>query len=57
MQLEIEKSIPKKHSGFILGDVPASKRGKKLLEDSTEEAKILGHEYIGASHVTIQIVG
>jgi ATP-dependent Clp protease ATP-binding subunit ClpC len=53
MQLEIEKSIPKKHSGFILGDVPASKRGKKMLEDSTEEAKILGHEYIGTEHLLL----
>ncbi len=56
MQLEIEKSIPKKHSGFILGDVPASKRGKKLLEDSTEEAKQLGHEYIGTEHLLLASV-
>lgn len=56
MQLEIEKSIPKKHSGFILGDVPASKRGKKLLEDSTEEAKVLGHEYIGTEHLLLASV-
>ena len=52
-QLEIEKNIPKKHSGFILGDVPASKRGKKLLDDSTEEAKSLGHEYIGTEHLLL----
>jgi ATP-dependent Clp protease ATP-binding subunit ClpC len=51
MQLEIEKNIPKKHSGFILGDVPASKRGKKLLDESTMEAKGLGHEYIGTEHL------
>jgi ATP-dependent Clp protease ATP-binding subunit ClpC len=53
MQLEIEKNIPKKHSGFVLGDVPASKRGKKLLDDSTEEAKSLGHEYIGTEHLLL----
>jgi len=53
MQLEIEKNIPKKHSGFILGDVPASKRGKKLLDDSTLEAKNLGHEYIGTEHLLL----
>ena len=53
MQLEIERNIPKKHSGFILGDVPASKRGKKLLDDSTEEAKALGHEYIGTEHLLL----
>lgn len=53
MQLEIEKNIPKKHSGFILGDVPASKRGKKLLDESTMEAKNLGHEYIGTEHLLL----
>ncbi len=37
MQAEIEKSIPKKHAGFILGDVPPSQRGKKILEESAEE--------------------
>ncbi|MBT3272455.1 MAG: ATP-dependent Clp protease ATP-binding subunit [Spirochaetales bacterium] len=53
IQLEIEKNIPKKHSGFILGDVPASKRGKKLIDESTEEAKALGHEYIGTEHLLL----
>ncbi|HUZ16840.1 MAG TPA: ATP-dependent Clp protease ATP-binding subunit, partial [Spirochaetia bacterium] len=53
MQLEIERSIPKKHSGFILGDVPPSKRGKKILEDSAEEARNLGHEYIGTEHLLL----
>ncbi len=53
LQLEIEKSIPKKHSGFILGDVPPSHRGKKLLEDSAEEARALGHEYIGTEHLLL----
>jgi ATP-dependent Clp protease ATP-binding subunit ClpC len=53
MQLEIEKSIPKKNAGFILGDVPPSHRGKKLLEDSAEEARALGHEYIGTEHLLV----
>ena len=53
MQLEIEKSIPRRHSGFILGDVPPSKRGKKILEDSAEEARNLGHEYIGTEHLLL----
>ena len=53
LQLEIEKSIPKRHTGFILGDVPPSKRGKKMLEDSAEEARNLGHEYIGTEHLLL----
>lgn len=53
LQAEIEKSIPKKSSGFILGDVPPSHRGKKVLEDAAEEARALGHEYIGTEHLLL----
>ncbi len=56
LQLEIEKSIPRKHSGYILGDVPLSRRGTKILEDSAEEAKALGHEYIGTEHFILASV-
>ncbi|MFP4363426.1 MAG: ATP-dependent Clp protease ATP-binding subunit [Spirochaetia bacterium] len=53
LQIEIEKSIPKRPGGFLLGDVPPSKRGKKILEDSAEEARNLGHDYIGTEHLLI----
>jgi ATP-dependent Clp protease ATP-binding subunit ClpC len=53
MQIEIEDSIPKKKGGFILGDVPPSKRGKRILEGSAEEARNLGHEYIGTEHLLL----
>ena len=56
LQLEIERNIPKKHSGLILGDVPPSRRGKKILEDSAEEARTLGHDYIGTEHLIIAAV-
>ncbi len=53
LQIEIENSLPKKKGGFILGDVPPSPRGKKILEDSAEEARTLGHEYIGTEHLLL----
>ena len=53
LQLEIERNLPRKQSGFILGDVPQSKRGKKVLEDSAEEARNMGHEYIGTEHLLL----
>lgn len=56
LQLEIERNIPKKHSGLILGDVPPSRRGKKILEDSAEEARNLGHDYIGTEHLLIAAI-
>jgi ATP-dependent Clp protease ATP-binding subunit ClpC len=56
MQTEIEKSLPKGKGGLILGDVPPSKRGQKILEDSAEEARAMGHEYIGTEHLLLAAV-
>ena len=53
LQVEIEKNIFKNKAGFILGDVPLSKRGKKILEDSAEEARKFSHEYIGTEHLIL----
>jgi ATP-dependent Clp protease ATP-binding subunit ClpC len=53
LQVEIEKSIPKKHSGYILGDVPPSHRGKTILESSAEEARKMGIQYIGTEHLLL----
>lgn len=53
---EIEKSMPKKQGGLIIGDVPHSKRAKKILEDSANEARALGHEYIGTEHLLLACV-
>jgi ATP-dependent Clp protease ATP-binding subunit ClpC len=53
MQMEIERSLPMGKGGLILGDVPPSKRGKKILEDSAEEARNMGHEYIGTEHLLL----
>ena len=50
MQMEIERTVPKGKGGLILGDVPASKRGRKILETSAEEAQSMGHEFIGTEH-------
>lgn len=53
MQIELEQAIPKKRGGFTLGDVPPSPRGRKVLEDSADEARNLGHEYIGTEHLLL----
>ena len=53
MQIGLENTIPKKRGGFTLGDVPPSPRGRKVLEDSAEEARNLGHEYIGTEHLLL----
>ncbi len=53
MQLDIERGLPMGKAGLILGDVPPSKRGKKILEDSASEARSMGHEYIGTEHLLL----
>ncbi len=56
MAREIEKQIPQKQAGFTLGDVPLSKRAKKILEDSAVQARILGHDYIGTEHLFLAAI-
>lgn len=53
MQIELERAIPRRRGGFVLGDVPPSPRGKKVLEESAEEARNLGHEFIGTEHLML----
>jgi len=53
---ELESSIPRKQTGFVLGEVPPSKRGKKILEESANEARSMGHEYIGTEHLLLASV-
>ncbi len=53
LQVEIENNIFKNRGGFLLGDVPLSKRGRKVLENSAEEAKKFNHEYIGTEHLLL----
>ncbi|MCL2792357.1 MAG: ATP-dependent Clp protease ATP-binding subunit [Spirochaetaceae bacterium] len=53
LQVEIENNIFKNRGGFLLGDVPLSKRGRKVLENSAEEAKKFSHEYIGTEHLLL----
>ncbi len=56
MQLEIERSLAIGSGGLTLGDVPPSRRGKKILEESAEEARNMGHEYIGTEHLLLSAV-
>ena len=53
LQMEVEASIPKSGGGLKLGDVPPSARGKKILEGSAEEARTMGHDYIGTEHLLL----
>lgn len=50
---DLEASLEEKKSGLIIGDVPPSQKTQKILEDSAEEARNMGHNYIGTEHLIL----
>lgn len=49
---EIEKNIG--HSSNVVGEkIPFTPRGKRLLESALEEARQLGHDFIGTEHLLL----
>ena len=53
IRIELEKTASGRKGGFMLGDVPLSRRLKSLLETAAEEAHLAGSEYIGTEHLVI----
>ncbi|MDR2618683.1 MAG: AAA family ATPase, partial [Treponema sp.] len=47
----LESSLPRTQTVLMRGDVPPSKRTKVLLDLASEEARILGTDYIGTEHI------
>jgi ATP-dependent Clp protease ATP-binding subunit ClpC len=56
IKFEVEKNLPIGGSLLTFGDIPFTPRAKKVLELSIEEARLLGHNYIGSEHLLLGIV-
>jgi len=56
IKYEIEKNLPIGGSVLTFGDIPFTPRAKKVLELSIEEARLLGHNYIGSEHMLLGLV-
>lgn len=56
IRLEIEKLVQPGPSTQILGDIPFTPRSKKSLELAAEEARALGHNYIGTEHLLLGLL-
>lgn len=54
--MEIERSLPSGTNILTFGDIPFTPRAKKVLELAVEEARLLGHNYIGSEHLLLGIV-
>ncbi|MFP4472886.1 MAG: ATP-dependent Clp protease ATP-binding subunit [Candidatus Omnitrophota bacterium] len=56
IRIEIEKLVQPGPQTQVLGDIPFTPRSKKALELSAEEARALGHNYIGTEHLLLGLV-
>jgi ATP-dependent Clp protease ATP-binding subunit ClpC len=56
IRLEIEKLVQPGPTTQIIGDIPFTPRAKKALELSAEEARSLGHNYIGTEHLLLGLI-
>jgi ATP-dependent Clp protease ATP-binding subunit ClpC len=56
IRVEVERSIPSGSNVLTFGDIPFTPRAKKVLELAVEEARLLGHSYIGSEHLLIGLI-
>ena len=54
-RVEVEKIIGR-GSGFVAVEIPFTPRAKRCLELSLEEARQLGHNYIGTEHLLLGLI-
>ncbi|MCM8812495.1 MAG: ATP-dependent Clp protease ATP-binding subunit [Candidatus Omnitrophica bacterium] len=56
IRLEVEKLVQPGPSTVTSGDIPFTPKAKKVIELAMEEARNLGHNYIGTEHLLLGLV-
>ncbi|MFC1631876.1 ATP-dependent Clp protease ATP-binding subunit [Candidatus Omnitrophota bacterium] len=56
IRLEIEKLVQPGPATVVSGDIPFTPRAKRVIELSMEEARGLGHNYIGTEHLLLGLL-
>jgi ATP-dependent Clp protease ATP-binding subunit ClpC len=56
LRIEVERNLPSGSNILTFGDIPFTPRAKKVLELAVEEARLLGHSYIGSEHLLIGLI-
>jgi ATP-dependent Clp protease ATP-binding subunit ClpC len=56
IQQAIENIVRPSGDTLTLGEVPLTPRGKRVLELSIEEARLLGHNYVGTEHLLLGLI-
>merc|ERR1712032_1067166 len=54
-RVEVEKIIGR-GSGFVAVEIPFTPRAKRVLELSLDEARQIGHNYIGTEHLLLGLI-
>ena len=53
IRMEVERNLPQGTDLMTFEDIPFTPRAKKVLELAVEEARLLGHNYIGSEHILL----
>ncbi len=56
VKFEVERNLPVGSNLLTFGDMPFTPRAKKVLEFAIEEARLLGHNYIGSEHLLLGLI-
>jgi ATP-dependent Clp protease ATP-binding subunit ClpC len=56
VRLEIERHLPRNANSLIVGEIPFTPKAKKVLEYAVEEARLMGHNYIGTEHLLLGLL-
>ncbi|MBI4641428.1 MAG: ATP-dependent Clp protease ATP-binding subunit [Candidatus Tectomicrobia bacterium] len=56
LKQEVEKNLPKSLNSLIVGEIPFTPKAKKVLEYAVEEARLMGHNYIGTEHLLLGLI-
>ncbi len=56
IRVEVERNLPKSLTSSVEGDIPFTPKAKKVLEYAVEEARLMGHNYIGTEHLLLGLI-
>lgn len=56
LKLELERHFPLTSTTVVIGDIPFTPRAKKVLEYAVDEARMMGHNYIGTEHLLLGLL-
>ncbi|MBI4313896.1 MAG: AAA family ATPase, partial [Candidatus Omnitrophica bacterium] len=56
IRLEVEKLVQLGPSTIVSGDIPFTPKAKKVIELAMDEARNLGHNYIGTEHLLLGLI-